>query len=641
MYSRSERNINFAKNSNPNIGPGTYQNTDDYEKPKNKGYASFNSLQPRISIFMEASSITNPSPNEYNTAPVPIDKAGRVVPFGRTNRFSYPKYVSPGPASYNIRQKIGNEKKELYIEKIGPKIGRLTMNSNVGYGYTPKIDYISVSEMVKDNNENNQTKAKNLNFTKNLINSTMDLDEEDDSCIIIKNNSSTKNKQNKNKQNNGNNNNVEKCNIIWKRKFVTPSIPYKNLTYGFVENQDGEIVPRKPPSHDDSIGPAFYNISSNNKVVSNNVYRGGFTFGNGLKEREVFKNIPGPGFYKTDVVTNSKKKNTFLFGGKSDRFSTINTLCNVQKNLRDNCAPGPGTYNIEPDEYNNTNYSYGMKLNGKSRLSKEDRFKDNFENNNSPGPGQYDIKNNYDPKIYHNVPSNKSYGFGTTSKRFPSSKISSNPGPGQYNYIGDSFNKTLINVNDEVPIIDDSGKLKAGIIINQNENNIYKIKSNKPMKYKSTQNSNDETVKIGFGTQHDRFEKYGETGNPAPGMYDSSRAFNMVKSHGKLGLTLKTRFDLNLEKNNNRLPPGLYSPSMPEKKSFHAPVHDESYMGKQLKYLSLFYILYKIKKLKQSERFYYKDNKLPGPSDYLSPRYDGGLIKKSFNVTYKDKEILK
>ena len=33
-------------------------------------------------------------------------------------------------------------------------------------------------------------------------------------------------------------------------------------------------------------------------------------------------------------------------------------------------------------------------------------------------------------------------------------------------------------------------------------------------------------------------------------MYDSSKAFNMVKSHGKIGFTLKTRFDLNLNKSN-------------------------------------------------------------------------------------------
>jgi len=38
MYTRSERNINFAKNGNPNIGPGTYQNYDDFDNPKNQGY---------------------------------------------------------------------------------------------------------------------------------------------------------------------------------------------------------------------------------------------------------------------------------------------------------------------------------------------------------------------------------------------------------------------------------------------------------------------------------------------------------------------------------------------------------------------------------------------------------------------------
>jgi len=143
MYTRSERVINFAKSNNPNIGPGSYQKSEEYENTKTQGYAPFSSLQPRLSIFTDGAN--NPSPNEYNTAPIPLDRTGRVVPFSRSNRFSYPKFASPGPASYNIRQKIGRE-----IEKLGPKIGHLAMN-NVGYGYTPKIDYVAISDMVKDN----------------------------------------------------------------------------------------------------------------------------------------------------------------------------------------------------------------------------------------------------------------------------------------------------------------------------------------------------------------------------------------------------------------------------------------------------------------------------------------------------------
>eukprot|EP00833_Pecoramyces_ruminatium_P017810 jgi/Orpsp1_1/1191842/evm.model.d7180000088897.1 len=442
MYTRSERVINFVKNDNPNIGPGTYQKIEEYDKTKlqkeeKQRNAPFSSRQPRISLFNEIAE-NNPSPNEYNTAPIPIDQTGRVVPFGRSNRFTNPKYTSPGPATYNIRQKIGNE-----IEKLGPKIGRLAMNANLGYGYTPSIDYIPVSDMVKDNEENNSTKSKKINFKNNTINSMMDLDDDsDDGNIIIKNNYST----NDNKQNNKKplkNDNIERCNLVWKRKFVTPSIPYKNLTYGFIENKDGEIVPRKPPKNDDTIGPAYYNIT-NNSVQSNNVYRGGFTFGNGVKEREVFKiikgvpgpgkynltkniesygikkknkvtalmkyapntrfseaiykqeikkNIPGPGAYKVDVAPSnitSKRKDLFLFGGKGERFKTINTLCNIQKNLRDDCAPGPGAYNIENESYED-DYINKTKPKGKSALPKEDRFKDNYESKFMPGPGQYNI----------------------------------------------------------------------------------------------------------------------------------------------------------------------------------------------------------------------------------------------------------
>ena len=55
------------------------------------------------------------------------------------------------------------------------------------------------------------------------------------------------------------------------------------------------------------------------------------------------------------------------------------------------------------------------------------------------------------------------------------------PGPGQYNYVGDSFDKTLTSVN-EKSIPDDNNKIKSGIIVNQNANDLTKIKDNKQTK---------------------------------------------------------------------------------------------------------------------------------------------------------------
>jgi hypothetical protein len=343
MYSRSERVINFVTSDNPNIGPTSYQKTEEFENSKTQGFAPFSSLQPRITLFNE-SGVNNPSPNEYNTAPIPINKTGRIVPFGRSCRFKNPKNISPGPATYNIRQKIGNE-----IEKSGPKIGHLAMNSNMGYGYTPKIDYIPISEMIKDNEENNTTKMKNFNFKEKTLNSTIDLDEDsDDGNMIIKNNISTKN--NPSKKNELKKENIEKCNLVWKRKFVTPSIPYKNLTYGFIENKDGDIEPRKPPPTDETLGPAYYDIK-NTTIQSNNVYRGGYTFGNGVKEREAFKinkDIPGPGKYNLTKNIESygiKKRNkasALMKYAPNVRFSEAIYKQEIKRNI-----PGPGAYKVE------------------------------------------------------------------------------------------------------------------------------------------------------------------------------------------------------------------------------------------------------------------------------------------------------
>jgi hypothetical protein len=530
----------------------------------------------------------------------------------------------------------------------------------------PTIDSISVPNIIND--ENDISKGKE-NICNRYINSIIDSEEEsDDGIMMIKN--KAKKSNNKSKEKKVKNNNLEKHNLVWKKKFITPSIPYKSFTYGFVENEDGDIVPRKPPPNDDTIGPAYYNIK-NNVTQSNNVYRGGFSFGNGVKERETFKinkdipgpgqynliqnidsygikkgnkvtalmkyapnirfseaiykqeikkNLPGPGTYKVDVSlsnSSSKKKDLFLFGGKEERFQSINTLCNNQKNIKDKSIPGPGTYDIEQN-FSEDDYLYKTISNGKNTLSKEDRFKECTKNQLTPGPGQYDIKIDYDPKIYHNAPSTKTYGFGATSKRFPTIENLPYPELNQYKDIDDSINKTF-PIEKEKPVINYKSKLKYGVMANKNENESNKRSTNRTSK-NTNSNTTNVPLKIGFGSKYNRFSKYGENGNPSPGIYDLGKAFDMLKSHGKIGLTLKERYDLNI--NNNRLPPGLYDLSLPEKKSFHSPMHDYTFMGK-------------------AERFKYKSNKSPGPGDYLSPHYDSSLIKKSFNITYKDKEILK
>ena len=53
----------------------------------------------------------------------------------------------------------------------------------------------------------------------------------------------------------------------YNRKYVPPSIPDPKFAYGFEEDTGGKLVPQKPPTRDGSIGPAFYNPSTNVREI--------------------------------------------------------------------------------------------------------------------------------------------------------------------------------------------------------------------------------------------------------------------------------------------------------------------------------------------------------------------------------------
>ena len=50
--------------------------------------------------------------------------------------------------------------------------------------------------------------------------------------------------------------------IAYKRQETAPSIPFPGKSYGYEEDEEtGRLKPQQFPSHDTSLGPAFYNVA--------------------------------------------------------------------------------------------------------------------------------------------------------------------------------------------------------------------------------------------------------------------------------------------------------------------------------------------------------------------------------------------
>jgi hypothetical protein len=204
MYSRAERTAKDTKTANPNLGPGSYQK-DDMRK-SGPSYAPFSSLSPRVSFF-ESNVKSGPAPCSYDG---PNDfKVNKSALFGhsQTVRFCIQKCVAPGPGTY------GPSESALLQQKT--RKGQKAVFNQVPVGVCE--DEKSNQQIDTEPIKNTENTGQKLNGTRmSLINRT---------GIVI--------------PQKHNNDQQIISSIVWKRKYLPPSIPMGRYAYGYQENKDG------------------------------------------------------------------------------------------------------------------------------------------------------------------------------------------------------------------------------------------------------------------------------------------------------------------------------------------------------------------------------------------------------------------
>ncbi|XP_067264193.1 sperm-tail PG-rich repeat-containing protein 2 [Chanodichthys erythropterus] len=210
-----------------------------------------------------------------------------------------------------------------------------------------------------------------------------------------------------------------------------PSIPSPGQAFGYEEDAQGVLHRHKPPTRDQTLGPAFYNPVPE-ELSSSQKYKG-VQFGKMSGRREQVKggDGPGPGQYELQEDNTVHYENVNLVREQRGRSELVipryHELVALQEEKKG--VPGPGQYHIK-SQFATPSNPHGPVL-SPPFLSQAQRFSP--VKDETPPVGAYD-----DPRCALEILKKgrrvKKNPFGLTAVRFlPENKSKATPGPGAYN----------------------------------------------------------------------------------------------------------------------------------------------------------------------------------------------------------------
>ncbi|KAJ3028763.1 UNVERIFIED_CONTAM: Sperm-tail PG-rich repeat-containing protein 2 [Siphonaria sp. JEL0065] len=681
MYSRAPRKFLTPDpdHANPNLGPGCYT-ADEATLIAGKtlgenGYAPFASLAPRVSYFDETV-IHGPSPGAYDPPlqPFVIHNTEKASLFGKSRAIRFKDIVSftPSPNTYSLPSSL--KKKNKGLSSDDPRYKKAMDHGKLG----DTITYQALLAAAEKKGDGIATAADGS--------VTVAGDEEDAVNFLSQESAAIEGISKLESIHGGEGDTVKakkgskisipkkappvsakKPTIVWRRKYVPPSIPVGHSAFGYQENDTGELVPRSPPKKNMDPGPAYNFVTSfveKNKHENNgyrfakekkglkfkvtdspgpNVYDVSFAeklmryrdFGNGpavmtlapcvrltdeIVTDALKKAVPGPGAYEFKTSIKNPRlagTNVPAFGSSSNHMAPSNYIpTDLMK------TPAPGAYYPEfatinkppafrPQPFGSTTHRFDS--------TAEERSKQ------LPAPGSYELAtfeqiNIRDRRVRLMTPGGtRPKAFGSVSERFIKPRAPKVPGPGQYDIANippppppSTSNKRNGNIHTGLP----SRKTTPSSPIKQRKKKPLVIVQ--PIGTGASVDPQKVRIPV-FGSQTARFHKFDDADDlPPPGAYEIAQAFETLKTKGRI----EKQSMLGSQMTRELFPP---PPSVPGPGEYDAfPQARRRTQHQHGAFLS------------SKLRFNEKAEPVPGPDAYLAHDYDNGLIKKSFNITMRE-----
>ncbi|CAF1351377.1 unnamed protein product [Adineta ricciae] len=232
-----------------------------------------------------------------------------------------------------------------------------------------------------------------------------------------------------------------KASVKITRKCLPPSIPDPKYSYGFEEDDDGNLIPHDQITADTRTSQDVSNVKENVEKDPSKLYQG-VHFGKYSSKRTDFAAKPGPGPGDYDISSPLKLEvyhiNTKLLDKRSE-LKLPRYPESMMKTATKDGIPGPGQYSIkrELDPEPSKPEIIGIEVDRPPFGSQTQRFADS--STDVPGPGAYNDKflsifnsSQVKPTTIKQVP------FNQTTSRFvsPNYRTRSLPGPAQYRIAG-------------------------------------------------------------------------------------------------------------------------------------------------------------------------------------------------------------